>query len=199
MARKLLILFAAYFISLFALIAHSCVPDKKRICDIEFGGKTPSYYQSIKDSVALNAPQDTATITDTTGLYVAGPDPYQKTCCAPFNNPLVSSCYAFKKGLLWQNDLVPWTFNLSLDRQIAIGNDTVAAGVNILEVPGFQNQTHFVRNDKNHTHSREFTLAFPKTLLSYMNVDTNIYIATFSCYTTDSLHFTKTLPVRFRK
>lgn len=110
-----------------------------------------------------------------------------------------SNCYAYSRGLVYDNYLLDDTYSLKFDHPFTFNNDTIRAGTNIFGVESIRkeinvfetyNAFHYMGADK----VMEFSDYFVKN--SRFNADK--YKVTFYCKTSDNKEFNKEIVVEFK-
>lgn len=178
MRQKLILIFIGFCgFAIMISFLQSCDLMKydATICDIEFTGIN----QSLSEPDYL---------TEKIGFVIRSVN----NCPSALNLNrlnLISSCYATTKCAEWQNALLESSYELRLDRQIILENDTILPNTDLLHVEklkvGIKISTE---NDCKFIIS---TIDFSDEIREKLNVETGIYNVTFNCRTTDGKEFEK--------
>jgi hypothetical protein len=102
-----------------------------------------------------------------------------------------NSCYATTLAEHWCNSLTLSSFAMSFDRQFTLDGNTIAAGTDIFRNNSIREALSITR------YGVGYRIGFLQNLLQRIVFETGEYVVTFSCDTSDSLHFTKSYQVDF--
>lgn len=187
MYRKMLFLCLAMpaITLFFGVLLSSCHwNDDEFICGITFSASGVKN----KDTVLLGTP-----VTFRVGTTA------KTICAAPvFSNPFVSSAYAFKTCINWQNNMLPTSFRLTFDRSIVLEGDTVAAGADLLSQPVFKQYASF-KAQASQCASQDYDLVINDTLMQKMVFQQGVHKAHFECNTSDNKRYESQLYVVFKQ
>ena len=119
-------------------------------------------------------------------------------CAAPLPNPFVFSCYAFKTCINWQNNVLPSSFRMTLDRSVVLEGDTIAAGTDLLAQPVFKTYVSF-KAQASQCASQGYDLVMNDTLMQKMVFEPGVYKTHIECNTSDNKKYDAQLYVVFKQ
>jgi hypothetical protein len=179
MKVKIFVIILLYLSGVICLVVcQSCegfLSYKASVCDIEFYGLGSKRFDVQPD-----------TMTTDVGFVILA-HPSQICHIQPAIN-IISACYATTKCAKWQNEILPSSFKLSLNKQVIISTETIPANTDL-----FRN-SHFIAGvyiakDKSDCKNIEYTIKFSSDLLNKTIFEEGIYDVTFTCNTNDRRTF----------
>ncbi|MEM6348199.1 MAG: hypothetical protein AAF927_30235 [Bacteroidota bacterium] len=189
MLKKLISIFI-FSIALLPLIIISACEDflsyEATICEIEFLANPDGDFWGNQDQLA--------TMTEEISFFIVG-GPGATTCWAP-SIPFIHTAYAFSPCARFTNSLLQSTFTLSFDREFIYENETIAANTNLLNHPQIAAEIQIEINEDCDLYSSR--LIFSTALRNASTFETDEYLVSFSCETSDERQFNDSARVIFR-
>lgn len=186
MKKKLfLILIAFPFLSVIAILFQSCLFDfsyEAKICKVDFTSINPAY-------------DNPDTFSGAVGFLVSG---YEDNNCSAksMSLGLVSNSYAMTKCIKWMNSFDTSSFQILLDQPLTIDGKTIAAKVNLFDIPTFKEGIKIGKREED-CKSVEIEIIVPPSLLEKIEFQKGVYNVTFKCETSDKRTFSTQRQVIF--
>lgn len=185
MKFRLIVLTVAYFFCAFVLSLLLSCTYKGSICEVDFHG----------DYRTSNTTAQTDTLTKYVRFIVQG---YEgSTCYTPQRLNLLSTCYATKKCVDWQNQFLESSFKISFNKSMVVSGDTILPGTDIFQVPSIRNGMEIIKSSFDCI-SIQYLIKFTDDLYTKVGFEKGQYNVTFSCSTNNGLHFSKERAMVFK-
>ncbi|MGE5447133.1 MAG: hypothetical protein ACM3PR_02145 [Bacteroidales bacterium] len=170
---------------------QGCRPEHFLITDIRIESAT---LKDKDDERQFNYYIDTTVFTKDIVFIIS----YHTDYVAGFNLGFSSECYAFKKGRVYDNQLLEDTYSLKFDHPFVFNRNTIPANQNIFEISSIKNEISIFDNymafdNKGADKVIEFSDFFVKN----STFSPDIYKTTFYCKTSDNKEFEKEINVKF--
>lgn len=181
--KKVLVLSGIYLLMIICSV--SCFkPDHLMITDIRFWGAAHNSKGAL----------DSTSVFQDDVIFIISPH-YEVV--AGLN--LIQSCYAFKKALIHDNELLRDTYSIKFDRGFVYDNDSVTAEQDIFQIDKIKREINIFANvDGSAGPERCEVLDFSDNFKNKVKFETGPYQVKFSCKTSDGLEFKKKINVEFK-
>ena len=185
-------IFAIIGLYLFLLISNvSCEPYHLLITDIRFESATFERVTADKQSKVYKA---TSIFTKDIVFVIS----YYFGDVANLNWGFSSNCYAYDRGIVYDNYIVGDTYSLKFDHLFIFNNDTVVAGVNIFDIESIKKEISiFETYNSFHYMGADKVIEFSDYFVNNSKFSTDKYKVNFHCKTSNNKEFDKEIYVEF--
>jgi len=188
--KKITAILGLYF---FLFLANqSCRPSHFLITDIRFESATLKEKDNERQ---FNYYVDTTIFTKDIVFIIS----YHTDYYAEINLGFSSNCYAFKKGIVYDNQLLEDTYSIKFDRSFVFNNDTIPANLNIFENTSIKSEISIFDNYMAFdSEGADKVIAFSDFFVKNSVFSPGKYNVTFYCKTSDNKEFEKKIDVEFK-